>query len=36
MRGYVGKVCMDRNAPEWYLEDCDTSINDTISFIENL
>lgn len=32
--GFVGKVNMDRNAPDILIEDCDTSVKDTIDFIE--
>lgn len=35
VKTYVGKVNMDRNAPEYYIEDStETSVKDTIHFIE--
>ncbi|KAG9292769.1 hypothetical protein G9A89_006330 [Geosiphon pyriformis] len=34
-RAFVGKVNMDRNVPDTYIETKDTSINDTRSFIEH-
>lgn len=37
IRGFVGKVCMDRNSPEWYREqNSETSIKETVSFINYL
>jgi len=33
-RGYIGKVCMDRNAPSDYIETTSDSIKNTSSFIE--
>ncbi|KAK3735827.1 hypothetical protein QZH41_019925, partial [Actinostola sp. cb2023] len=32
-RAYVGKVCMDRNAPDYYIEDTQQSLQDTERFI---
>ncbi|RMZ95630.1 guanine deaminase [Brachionus plicatilis] len=34
MRGYVGKVCMDRNSPDWYREETQKSLEDTKNFID--
>lgn len=34
MRGFVGKVCMDRNSPDWYREDTEKSLEDTSCFID--
>lgn len=31
---YVGKVSMDRNAPDYYMEETDRSIAETVEFIE--
>ncbi|KAG2202490.1 hypothetical protein INT47_013106 [Mucor saturninus] len=33
-RAYVGKVNMDQNAPDYYIEDTESSLNDTRTFIE--
>lgn len=34
MRGFVGKVCMDQNAPDWYCEMNDEqSLRDTLEFV---
>ena len=33
-RAYIGKVCMDRNAPDYYIETTENSINDTKLIIE--
>lgn len=35
LRGYIGKVCMDRNSPNWYLESSTSeSIENTEKFIQ--
>ncbi len=35
MRGYVGKVCMNTNSPQWYIEpSTEQSIKDTTEFSE--
>lgn len=34
LRGFVGKVCMDRNSPEFYVESTKDSIASTIEFIK--
>lgn len=34
MRGYVGKVCMDQNSPNWYQENTQKSLEDNKKFIE--
>ena len=37
MRGFVGKVCMDQNAPDYYIEESSAkSCDDTLSFIKYL
>ena len=33
MRGWVGKVNMDRNSPEFYIEDTSQSLEDTRTFV---
>lgn len=33
-RGYVGKVCMDRNSPDFYVEQTEQSVIDTERFIK--
>lgn len=34
MRGFVGKVCMDQNAPDWYCEESEEkSLADTLDFV---
>ncbi len=35
-KGYVGKVNMDRNSPKYLIEKTDTSIKDTIKYIEQV
>lgn len=35
LRTFVGKVNMDRNSPEHYVETTENSINDTVEWIEN-
>jgi guanine deaminase len=35
-RGYVGKVCMDRNSPDYYIETHESCIKDNIELIEYL
>ncbi|RKP26721.1 hypothetical protein SYNPS1DRAFT_13797 [Syncephalis pseudoplumigaleata] len=38
-RGWVGKVCMDQNAPEWYRETTDESVRGTqqlIAYVQQL
>lgn len=32
-RGFVGKVNMDQNSPEWYCESTDASVEDTVQFL---
>ena len=32
-RGFVGKVCMDRNSPEYYTEETEESIEQTFEFL---
>ncbi len=34
LRSYVGKVNMDSNSPDYYIETTEQSINDTLAFIE--
>jgi guanine deaminase len=34
-RAYVGKVNMDRNSPDYYIESTQASIQDTIAFVES-
>lgn len=34
INGYVGKVNMDRNSPDFYIEDTESSIKTTLDFIE--
>jgi len=34
-RAYIGKVNMDRNAPDYYVETTESSIKDTYAFIES-
>jgi guanine deaminase len=33
-RAYIGKVCMDKNAPDFYIESTQTSLDDTERFIK--
>ena len=35
LRAYVGKVNMDRNSPDFYIESTKDSIENTIAFVEN-
>jgi len=35
-RAFVGKVCMDRNSPEFYIETTQDSLQDTVSFVEHV
>ena len=35
-RAFVGKVCMDRNSPEFYVESTDESLDETKGFIEDV
>lgn len=35
-RAFVGKVCMDRNAPDYYVESTQDSIADTESFVDEV
>eukprot|EP01031_Cornospumella_fuschlensis_P035357 gene35357-42849_t len=33
-RAHVGKVCMDQHAPDFYIEDTDASVKDTLDFVK--
>lgn len=33
-RAHVGKVCMDQHAPDFYIEDTDASVRDTLEFVK--
>jgi guanine deaminase len=35
-RAFVGKVCMDRNAPDFYIETTKDSIDDTTAFVDEV
>ncbi|KAI9024727.1 hypothetical protein DFJ74DRAFT_665918 [Hyaloraphidium curvatum] len=35
-RGLVGKVCMDRNGPDYYVEDTGSSLSDTRDFVQHV
>lgn len=35
-RCYIGKVCMDRNSPDYYIEETEQSIKDTERYDQSL
>ncbi|KAM7443443.1 hypothetical protein ABFA07_007763 [Porites harrisoni] len=35
-RCYIGKVCMDRNSPDYYIEETEQSIKDTERFVKHV
>ena len=36
LRGFIGKVCMDRNAPDFYIEETEESLEQTREFIKQV
>jgi len=35
-RAFVGKVCMDRNSPDFYVEQTDESLEETVKFVDQV